>query len=360
VGYETDISTELLAVSCTFCGKPLRVPESLERGYGPDCDEKYMGGSGAAMVSSKMQSLFDEVEAEAALRSAPTVEPEGWLEATKLARKGQSIETPDGAVKAKGGEILQSRPLNPGSLQEYWRSKGGDPDDPRAAWRTDPDVRQAMVSYGIWYASRAVTFGFPASASTSEKVDPRFMVVASVQRFARAVGLVAAADRMANFYAARVAKVVKARLKETGNLRSVIVFETEISPEHRPYPGARRGVGPGMVRLHAPYSEQYNRLARENRDVFVASEKDAPYFWRYFHKRDLRKVINILQACFGDRPSLTRKVRTTQERAERERMTRILDSWTGEVRLFSPNVAHQLLNGQPTAQFKTRLRYQEI
>lgn len=358
MGYETDISTVLLQVNCTFCGKALRVPESIERGYGPDCDENYMGGMGAAIVAQQMASLFNEAEAEAALRTAPTIEPTTWIEPTRVAAKGERIETPEGVVEAKGGEVLESRPIRPGSLADYWRKKGGDPDDPRAEWRTSLEARQALVSYGIWYASRAVTFGFEANESTAQKVDPRFLVVAAVQRFARAVGLTAGADRMANFYAARVMKTVKARLSRVEkDLRDAIIFETDVPPSHRPF---RSALGPGMVRVNAPYSEQFNRLVRENKDVFVAFEKDPPYFWRYFHKDHLRKVINILQEVFGDRPSITRKMRTFEERHQRSRMKRIVDSWTGEVRLFPPDVARRLLTEQPQTARKSQLRYQEI
>lgn len=358
MGYETDIATVLLQINCTFCGKALRVPESIERGFGPDCDENYMGGMGAAIVAGKMEALFNEAEAAEALRSAPTLVPTTWIEPTRVATKGQIIETPEGQVAAKGGEVLESRPLKPGSLREYWRKKGGDADDPAAPWRQNAEVRAALVSYGIWYASRAVTFGFEGSESTAQKVDPRFLVVASVQRFARAVGLVAAADRMANFYAARVMKVVKAQITRVEKeLRDAIIFETDVPPAHRPF---RSALGPGMVRLHAPYSEQYNRLARENKDVFVAFEKDPPYFWRYFHKDNLRKVINLLQEAFGDRPSITRKMRTPEERMQRSRLKRVVDTWTGEVRLFSPDVARRLLTEQPQTDRKSQMRYQEV
>lgn len=361
MGYETDISTELLQVKCVFCGKPLRVPESLERGYGPDCDENYMGGMGAGMVAAQMDALFDEQEAAAALRSAPTVVPEHWIEPTKVAEKGQRIETPDGIVEAKGGEVLQSRPLRPGSLREYWEKKGGSSDDPQARWRKDPSVRAQMVSYGIWYASRAVTLGFEGSESTSQKVDPRFAVVASVQRFARAVGLHKGADRIANFYAARVMKMVKARaVRVERELRDAIIFETDVPPDHRTFARARQGVGPGAIRVHAPFSDQYNRLARENKDVFFAFEKDAPYFWRYFRQDDLRKVVNILQSCFGDRPSLTRRMRSFEERSKLSNYKRIVDTWTGEVRLFPPNVARRLLSEQPATRYKSQRRYQEV
>lgn len=348
MGYETDIATGLLNVACTFCGKPLRVPESIERGFGPDCDLNYMMGSGAAGVVAKMEAYFDEAEAEAAIRTAPDTAPETWIEPIYVAKEGAMLE---GGVLAKGGEILKSRPIRPGSLREYWLGKGD-------AWRTSIDARQQMVSYGIWYASRAVTFGFTGAEVSDEKVDPRFLVVAAVQRFARAVGMTAAADRMANFYAARVVKVIKAKLKARDkDERDAIIFETDVPPSHRPF---RNPVGPGMIRIHAPYSEQYNRLARENKKLFVAFEKDPPYFWRYFHQSEIRHVVNICQSAFGDRPSITRPMRTLADRQRRHQMKRIVDTWTGEVRLFPPDIARRLLTEQPKTKYKSQQRYQEV
>jgi hypothetical protein len=369
VGYESDISTELLCISCAFCGKALRRPDSVERGYGPDCDENFMMGMGAGGVVDQMASTFDEAEAEAAIASAPDIEPTQWVEPTRIARKGQELDPGDGCaephehdsdcgfghaaarVKAKGGEVLESRPLRPGSLRHYWRSKGD-------AWRTSIEARQAMVSYGIWYASRAVTFGFDGDQVMNEKADPRFLVVAAVQRFARAVGLFRAADAMANFYAARVVKVVKAKLKEQDSAeRDAIIFETGVPPQHRPY---RDPIGPGMLRVHAPFSDQFNRLVRENKRVFPAFEKDGYYFWRYFHESNLREVVNICQAVFGDRMALTRPMQTSEVRAARSRLVRVIDSWTGEVRLFPKAIADRLVNAQPQGGPKSRLRYQVL
>jgi hypothetical protein len=347
VGYESDIATELLAISCTFCGQPLRVPESIERGYGRDCDENYMMGMGTEMVLSQMRH-FNEAEALAAIESAPDVEPEGWIEPVRVAKKGALLH--DGS-KAKGGEVLESRPLRPGSLRSYWLSKGED-------WRASVSARQQMVSYGIWYASRAVTFGFSGDQVENNKADPRFLVVASVQRFARAVGMHAAADAMANFYAARVVKVVEAKLKQVdAEERDAIIFETNVPATHRPF---RDPLGPGFIRIHAPYSDQFNRLARENHRVFRAFEKDPPYFWRYFHESSLREVVNICQAAFGDRMSITRSMVSASQRAAQRAMVRVIDSWTGEIRLFDRATAKRILAGQPQEGPKSRLRYQEV
>lgn len=348
-GYESDVSTVLLQVSCAFCGKPLRDPISVERGWGPDCDDNYMGGAGEGDVIAQMQSLFDPREAAEAIRQAPNVRPTTWVEPLQTAKKGQLLE--DG-TKAKGGEILTSRPLAVSGFHDYLVARGGSPDDPRAPWQLDLEVRRKLVSNAMWYASRAVTFGFEQSEVSAEKVDPRFMVVASAQRLARAFGLTGAADRMANFYGARIVRVVKARLKQfAAGEREAIIFETHVPAGHYTFPGARRGVGPGMVRVHTPYSDQFNRLARENKALFVAFEKDPPYFWRYFHEGRLRDVINILQSCFGDRASLTRPMQAPAERVRRRHMRRIVDSWTGEVRLFDHLVAGRLLTSD---------RYKEV
>jgi hypothetical protein len=359
VGYESDISTGLLCIRCVFCGRELRRPESIERGSGDDCDAKYMWGMGADSVIGQMTHAFNEAEAEAAIATAPDVEPTHWIHPTRVAAEGQIVEVDrDGekvSIKAEGGEVLESTPLRPGSLRQYWLSKG-------EAWRTSIEARQAMVSYGIWYASRAVTFGFDSDQVLNEKVDPRFMVVAAVQRFARAVGLFRAAEAMAGFYAARVVKVVKAQLKaklqeQAAAERDAIVFETDVPPQHRPY---RDPVGPGMMRVRAPFSDQFNRLVRENKRVFPTFEKDGKYFWRYFHESNLREVVNICQAVFGDRMTLTRPMQTAEMRAARSRLVRVIDSWTGEVRLFPKATAERLVSTQPVPKKKGRLRYQVL
>lgn len=380
MGYESDIATTMLNLGCCFCNTPLRVPESIQRGYGPECDNKYMAGEGLAAVMRRMESMFDPKEAAEAIRSAPDVVPVGWIEPTKVAKKGDLIEVPNEngepvRVQAGGGEILDGRPINPGSLREYFTKHGGDPDDPTAPWRTDAEVRRQLVSYGIWYASRAARWGFQGSQTTANKVDARFLVISAVQRFARAVGLPAVADQMANFWAARVVvsakEVSRAVLGERARemeereelLKRAIIFETDVPPAHPLY---RRTAGPGMMRIHAPFNEEYNRLARENRDVFVAWEKEGPYFFRYFHQKHLRKVINLCQSAFGDAvPSLTRPFRGKAEveaQLARERnKVAIVDSWTGEVRLFDRQTATRLLEEQPTAGIaKARLRFQKV
>jgi hypothetical protein len=307
-----------------------------------------------------MANTFDIEEAAEAIRSAPEFEPTQWMEPTgKIVRRfKKGEELPDGST-ARGGEIeAPTRPLRPGSLKDYWIKRGGDPDDPRAAFkdRDNIELRRQMVSNGIWYASRAVTYGFQQDVVTAAKVDPQFLVLAAVQRFARAVGLPGAADRMVNFYGAQVVKIVK-MTKQAALGNAVIIFEM-VPPNHRLLiwnQNTRRKeyqeVGPEVVRVHTPYvksggSAEWNRLAKENSDIFFAWEKDDPYWWRYFRQKDLRQVINIAQGAFGDRLSITRQMVPTQERQDFQRktgsMVLVVDLMTGEARFVEKSVARRL------------------
>jgi hypothetical protein len=374
VGYETDVSTRLLRFDCAICGRPLRRPESLERGWGPICDKKHMGGAGSERVWEQMHRDFDVKEATAALQDAPTVKPTRWIEPVINPRSGvpeierlfkRGEELPNGE-KAKGGEILtKAEPLRVPGLKGYWKKIGGPIKS--GAWRTDPEVRRLMVSRGIWYASRAVTFGYEEHVVSAQKVDPRWSVVAAVQRFARAVGLPSVADRMTEFYGAKVLKVFKAEtFKKTKKgeplqrrevfVKSAIVVET-VDPSHE---HSRGRAGPGMLRIHTPYSEEWNRLVGENRDVFVGYEKDIirerrshemgdpAYFWRYFRHDDLLKVINLVQAAFGERPGIMRKMMTRAERdrfeSERRGKTMVVDLYTQTARWFDAATAAALVH----------------
>jgi hypothetical protein len=373
MGYREDISTQMLSFPCSICGTVLRDPVSLERGWGPICDRKYMGGAGGALVAAKMIQAFDPEEAAAAIREAPNAKPRPWHEPVqggvkKVYKKGETL--PDGSV-AEGYVVeAETKTLQMPGLRDYWEKKGGKADNKRAKWRTDPEVRRTMVSNGIWYASRAMYYGYRQDIVSADKVDPRWTVVASVQRFARAVGLGGAAERMTNFYGVKVRRVIQASMKEAvralggkkgaGSV-STIVFE-EVPPGHPIEvwnPQLRRKertrTESGVYRIHAPYSEEFNRVARANEAIFFAREKDKPYFWRYFHQRDLREVINIVQGTFDDKPAVTRKMMTPQQRREIARRldseVLILDAETQEVRWFSRAQATRL-TAHP--------RYQEV
>jgi hypothetical protein len=116
--------------------------------------------------------------------------------------------------------------------------------------------------------------------------------------------------------------------------------------------------GPGTLRLHAPYNEQFNSAVRENRSLFIATEKevDGPayqlgvpkYFWRYFRSQDIRLVVNIVASTFGDSPGLTRSQTTSAERMAARRhdkeSVRILDTETGTARFFDRKTAQTLID----------------
>jgi len=374
-GYEQDISTQLLRMGCALCGRPLRDPVSLERGWGPICDEKHMGGSGHARVWSQLAEAFDVHGVADALREAPRVIPTRWREPVIDRASGKPIilsgpykkgqELPDG-TKALGGEIeLKTRPIRPGSLHDYWVKKGGAADDENAAWRTSPETRRTMVSNGIWYASRAVTYGFDEDVVSAEKVDPKWMIVAAVQRFARAVGLPRAADRMTEFYSAKVATQVRTQRKKAQKAQKKNIIFEQVPADYRVEQWdnqARRKtvmpVGPGVTRIHAPYSQEFNDLARANRDIFFAIEgekdqwsfqeaKTEALFWRYFRQENLRKVINIVQGVWGDRVCITRSMQTVEDRKRQKReragLTAVLDTSTATVRMFPPATAKKLV-----------------
>ena len=372
MGYETDVATRLLRFGCALCGRALRTPESLERGWGPICDRKYMGGAGSARVWAQMEEDFNLTEAAAALEEAPTIQPTRWLEAVINPRSGKpeiervfkkGDELPDGE-KAQGGEILtRSEPLRVGSLKDYWKKIGGTPS--RGAWRKDVNLRRVMVSRGIWYASRAVTFGYEEHVVTAQKVDPRWSVVAAVQRFARAVGLPGVADRMTEFYGGKVIRVFKEETfkktkKGEPTERREVFVKTKIVVEHvHPDHVVRgRAVGPATLRIHTPYNDQWSNIISANRDVFFAYEKDVlraarghelsdpAYHWRYFRAEDLRKVVNFIQEAYGERPAVMRQMLTRAERdafeRERDDKVMIVDLQTQTPRWFDRATADRL------------------
>lgn len=347
-----DISTQLMNVSCAICGRPLRVPISIERGIGPECDNKVFGGGATETAAARAAALFDEKLAEETIESAPNVPPPEWGDPVRVASEGETL--PDGSV-ATGGEVLEWRPIRVPGLRDYLKSK-----DPREEWRTDLQARLNLMSKALWYASRAVTFGFGQQEVSALKVDPAHEVVASCQRLARAFGLESCAYSMTHFYSARMLTLVKARLEDDLKLAAeiqkaraeAIIFE-RVPASYWPS-GARQAVGPGVMRLHAPYNPLYNDKARELRKVFFAFEKDPPYFWRFFNTTHMAQVVNLLSAVFGDRKVISRDMITASQRkaeVSKKNMVLIADVETGEVRYFSPDTA---------ARFKGSKRFRRV
>jgi len=350
--YATGLSTQLMEVSCAICGRPLRVPLSVERGIGPECDAKVYGGGAGIDAMHRVDKLFDEKLAEETIESAPNIPPEEWGDPVKIAREGETL--PTGEV-AKGGEVLEWKPIRVPGLKDYLRSK-----DPREEWRTDVQARLNLISKALWYASRAVTFGFGQQVVVAQKVDPTHEVVATCQRLARAFGLESCAYSMTHFYSARMLTLVKARLEddlaresEIQKARAEAIIFERVPATYWPS-GARQEVGPGVMRVHAPYNTTYNEKARSLRGVFFTFEKEAPYFWRYFRTKDMTAVVNLLSAAYGDRKCISRDMVTaSQRKTEMTQRVRVLiaDVETGEVRYFSPDVA---------AKFKGSKRFRRV
>lgn len=86
--YETESGTVLLAQHCLICGRPLRDPDSVEAGIGPDCAEKYSFGlsvgAGGAPGSINEQALANALK----VAPVPLLEAFARGEARKDGRGG--------------------------------------------------------------------------------------------------------------------------------------------------------------------------------------------------------------------------------------------------------------------------------
>ena len=350
--YALDISTQLMEVACAVCGRPLRAPISIERGIGPECDAKIYFGGATEAATERALALFDEHLAREVIESAPNVPPPEWGDPVRIASEGEQL--PDGTT-AKGGEVLEWRPIRVPGLRDYLKSR-----DPKEEWRRDLQARLNLMSKALWYASRAVTFGFGQQEVSALKVDPAHEVVATCQRLARAFGLESCAYSMTHFYSARMLTLIKTKLGDDLKLATelqearakAIIFE-RVPPSYWPS-GARQEVGQNVMRLHAPYDPAYNEKARELRGVFFTFEKDPPYFWRFFNTKHMAQVVNLLSAVFGDRKVISRDMVTASQRkteVSKRSMVLIADVETGEVRYFSPETA---------ARFKGSKRFRRV
>lgn len=239
-GWETAVSTQLLASNCVFCHRPLRDPESVERGYGPECAEKYWMPRG-------LPESVDQEQAEKAMRMAPKV------------------------------------------LLERWEAEGGKAGDPDAEWRHDAGVRHKMLSLGLHYGALAVSFGASETSVVARKVDSAKQCIAAVQQFALAAGYAACATRLVDKYMAQLEEAAKSKGKA---LEKMIVFRRSSRPGilgvHTPFIG----------------SVQWRSWCAGQRDLFVHAEYrqegDAKLYFRYFDEKKLGFVANALSGIFGD------------------------------------------------------------
>jgi hypothetical protein len=239
-GWETAISTQLLASHCVFCHHPLRDPISVERGYGPECAEKHW-------MPDSVPDYLDVAIAEKAMRMAPKV------------------------------------------LLEAWERTGGKVDDPDAAWRESAETRRQMLSLGLHYGALAVSFGASEQSVVRRKVDSAKQCVAAVQQFALAAGYAKCATRLVDKYMAQLEEAASSGGKA---LEKMIVFRRSSRPGilgvHTPFIG----------------SVQWRAWCSENRSLFQHAEyKDegkARLYFRYFAEEKLGFIVNALAGIFGD------------------------------------------------------------
>ena len=155
-GWENALSTKLAATRCVFCKKELRNPESIERGIGPECADKF-----------------------------------GW-------------EHGDPPTEFDEKEALQAFALMPPLLRRSMERLGGSVDDKQAAWRTDPWVRKKMVSSALYIGALAVSFGANEVSVVKAKIDSSKAVLASLQQMASAFRYTQCAQRLATKYVERL------------------------------------------------------------------------------------------------------------------------------------------------------------
>lgn len=172
--------------------------------------------------------------------------------------------------KADLDQMNDAMALAPAPLKKAWdtilREVGGD--------LGSEDARTAMVMVGLKVASMAVSYGADGARTSVIRVDSAMLAVVCMHNFAKAAGWTNVSQSMYSRYHKEL---------RSGVLRMK-------NAEHRP----------GVIGIHAPYDEQWGTACYENPSLFLSSEKQPPYFWRYFHESDMRDVVNMLQSCFGD------------------------------------------------------------
>jgi len=239
-GWEHAVSTRLLASHCVFCHRPLRDPESVERGIGPECAGKHW-------APAVMPTSLDVATAEKAMRMAPEV------------------------------------------LRAAWERVGGSVDDEGADWRQSAEIRRQMLSLGLHYGALAVSFGASEASVVALKVDSAKQCIAAVQQFALAAGYTACATRLVDKYMAQLEEAATSKGKA---LEKMIVFRRAAREGflgvHTPFNGA----------------VQWRSWCAANRSIFVhqeyRQEGEAKLYFRYFEEKKLGFVANALSGIFGD------------------------------------------------------------
>ena len=147
-GYETALATGLLATNCCVCGRPLLDADSVQRGYGPDCRDKYM-------MPDRM------------------------------------TEQPDRDLMRQAFEVA------PGSMRTALTKVA-----PVSHW-DDADVRQKLVNVATFHAALAVSYGGNTKLTNENGIDTSKLVIAAFQALAMGAGYSKLATRLIATFASR-------------------------------------------------------------------------------------------------------------------------------------------------------------
>ena len=145
-GYSNAVVAQMLPTHCCFCGYPLVDADSVQRGYGPICMEKY--GRPQRMTGPADPGL---------LRKAHDMAPQRLRE-----------------------RLLKVAPLN--------------------RWE-EPDVRHKLVNVATYHASVATSYGDTAQNVQAAGMDISHVVIAVAQTLARGAGYEQMAERMITTHA---------------------------------------------------------------------------------------------------------------------------------------------------------------
>jgi len=179
----------------------------------------------------------------------------------------KAIQKPLTVIKASRSEVGEVLAQAPEPLRQDLEEQGD-------LLKPEPAFNAILV--GLLHVALAVEFGDSAIDTVANRVDEGKLVIASVYNLAIALGYKNVAERLLRF--------------RLGEAKDLIRF---------------RDTGKGVYQVHTPYNEEWNVLARRNRQIFfTAPEKDAGFWWRTFHTSELRRVANLLQGVYGDQLTL--------------------------------------------------------
>lgn len=145
-GYAHAVTAHMAPSHCSICGRALVDADSVQRGYGPICAEKYMRP----------------------MRATGPLSPALLAKAHEMAP-----------------ERLRKRLLAVAPLRDW----------------EDPDVRHKLVNVAVYHASIATSYGDSAKSIQENGIDISHVVVAAVQTLVRGAGYDQLAERLITTHA---------------------------------------------------------------------------------------------------------------------------------------------------------------